>query len=98
VETRQVETQVALTLLCWVGAFCVQYFKTSKGVEIDAKTGQATYVVMQTQAPPGACDLDLRREAAGSALRRSRPPDCLLSVLRACVPTYGYLCTVNTVL
>jgi len=42
-------TQVALVLISWVGAFCVQWFKTSKGVEIDEKTGAVTYVVVNQQ-------------------------------------------------
>ena len=44
--------QYILTLATAAGGFYIQWFKTSKGVEIDPKTGQVTVVIL-LPPPPG---------------------------------------------
>ena len=45
--------QMFLIIATGAGFFCVQWFKTSKGVEIDPQTGKVTVVVIQAPLPAG---------------------------------------------
>ena len=51
-EAGYSDGQLFLQLALFVGFFCVQWFKTSKGVEIDPQTGQVTVIIVQPPMQP----------------------------------------------